>query len=296
MLTEINILFIILINEVVMEKNVLLKKMVEIYKITNTNFEDIKVKLYNSYKEITDDKNFLSNLRFNINEITKIDFENQIADKDGEMLMEYDEEGNALGLKSRKFFHNKKNLLWHKEVACLLLDEFGRIYVIQRSFDKKQYPNALGLLAGHVVGTETVQDAIQKEVGEETTSYYLPQSFIRICDPIPNVRDDNKCFVVPYICALKYCKDNISFQESEVSGALRLTLSQFKKVIKRQDSEESIFKDNNYYNKLCECLEKLYELENWYMLLQKSDIHSIHKHLGLTTTNEEIAFFTSLEN
>ena len=90
-----------------------------------------------------------------------------VADKDDELLQLLDENGNPTGrFEKREIVHGNK--LFHNEVALWIIDKENKKVLLQRrSPNKKQNPNKLALCAGHVVGNETIDEALEKESNEE---------------------------------------------------------------------------------------------------------------------------------
>jgi len=228
--------------------------------------------------------------------ITKQDVSSKLADKN-EKLMELDANGKPTGrFIDRADAHNKNNLKYHQEVAGIILNQRGEMLIIKRSSEKKSYPSCWGLTAGHVEGNETSQTSVMYEVSEEINTPYKDYSFVRIMDPTENSRADNKCFVTPYVVASNVQPNFLSFQESEVSGFQWVSLPDFKNMVENKHGEHKvIFTNNAYYQSLISTLEKLMTLPNWYGALQESDYKTIHKHLGIETTLEEIKIFKRKE-
>ncbi len=52
--------------------------------------------------------------------------------------------------------------------GALILDDTGRIFVQRRSPDRRLFPGCWDIVGGHVEGGETVDEALRREVAEET--------------------------------------------------------------------------------------------------------------------------------
>lgn len=52
--------------------------------------------------------------------------------------------------------------------GALIVDDDGRIFVQRRSPDRRLFPNTWDIVGGHLDGDETVQEALYREVEEET--------------------------------------------------------------------------------------------------------------------------------
>ena len=90
----------------------------------------------------------------------------KVADKE-ELLKVLDDNGKYTEkLEKRSIVHRDK--LFHNEVALWIIDKENKKVLLQRrSPNKKQNPNKLALCAGHVVGEESIDEALRKEAQEE---------------------------------------------------------------------------------------------------------------------------------
>lgn len=53
-------------------------------------------------------------------------------------------------------------------VGALIVDKQGRIYVQRRTLNRKLFPGCWDIVGGHVEAGETLEDALKREVEEET--------------------------------------------------------------------------------------------------------------------------------
>lgn len=53
-------------------------------------------------------------------------------------------------------------------VGAFIVDEQGRIYVQRRTLNRKLFPGCWDIVGGHVEVNETLEDALKREVQEET--------------------------------------------------------------------------------------------------------------------------------
>jgi 8-oxo-dGTP diphosphatase len=53
-------------------------------------------------------------------------------------------------------------------VGALILDESGRVFVHRRSFERRLLPGCWDIVGGHVEAGETLLEALERELGEET--------------------------------------------------------------------------------------------------------------------------------
>ncbi|MCI8284902.1 MAG: NUDIX domain-containing protein [Firmicutes bacterium] len=91
--------------------------------------------------------------------------------KKTELLTAYNEDMNEIGVFERSVVHY--NGLWHKVVQCWIVDDSDpkdiRIYLQRRSFEKKSNPGRYDISAGgHVEAGESVENAMLREIREET--------------------------------------------------------------------------------------------------------------------------------
>ena len=69
--------------------------------------------------------------------------------QDSEMLEVYTEDNKTkIGIADRGVVHYCN--LWHREIACWVVNEKNEILLQRRSSNKKQSPNMLSVTAGHV--------------------------------------------------------------------------------------------------------------------------------------------------
>ena len=70
-------------------------------------------------------------------------------EKDIELLDVYTEDDQKqIGIADRNVVHYYN--LWHKEVACWIINEKNEVLLQRRSANKKQCPNMLSITAGHL--------------------------------------------------------------------------------------------------------------------------------------------------
>ena len=132
----------------------------------------------------------------------------KVADKN-ELIEVLDEQGNSINkLEKRKLIHEQG--LWHNEVACVVLNSKRQILLQKRSENKKSYPGCWGLFAGHVVGYETIVEAIIKEMREELVSEIKEENIFLLVPRTKNEREDNKCFVTCFCTFINKDEKDIS--------------------------------------------------------------------------------------
>jgi NADH pyrophosphatase NudC (nudix superfamily) len=84
-----------------------------------------------------------------------------------EMIDLVDEQGKVIATKSRSEILEKK-LNNFRLVCVFMMRSDGCILIPRRAATKKIYPNALGLIGGFVRSGETYEQALKREVLEET--------------------------------------------------------------------------------------------------------------------------------
>lgn len=178
-----------------------------------------------------------------------------VADKDDELLRVLDENGNPTGrFEKREIVHVNK--LFHNEVALWIIDKENKKVLLQRrSPNKKQNPNKLALCAGHVVGNETIDEALEKEANEELgldIKNYDVKKLISIKRTVPR----NHCFSHHYYICKTIPIETFTIQKEELSEVLYMDYEHLKQLVK-QNSDEVVFKWEFYepvFNKLDEVI------------------------------------------
>lgn len=163
-----------------------------------------------------------------------------VADNDSELLQVLTEDGKPTGrFEKREIVH--RNRLFHNEVALWIIDkENKRILLQRRSPDKKQNPNKLALCAGHVTGSETIEEALAKEAKEELgldINNYDVKKLITIRRTAPQ----NYCFSHHYYICKTIPIGSFIIQKEELSEVLYMDYEYLKQLV-RQNSDEIVFK------------------------------------------------------
>ena len=163
-----------------------------------------------------------------------------VADNDSELLQVLTEDGKPTGrFEKREIVH--RNRLFHNEVALWIIDkENKRILLQRRSPDKKQNPNKLALCAGHVTGSETIEEALAKEAKEELgldINNYDVKKLITIRRTAPQ----NYCFSHHYYICKTIPIGFFIIQKEELSEVLYMDYEHIKQLVK-QNSDEVVFK------------------------------------------------------
>ena len=179
-----------------------------------------------------------------------------VADNDSELLQVLTEDGKPTGrFEKREIVHVNK--LFHNEVALWIIDKENKKVLLQRrSPNKKQNPNKLALCAGHVVGNETIDEALEKEANEELgldIKNYDVKKLISIKRTVPR----NHCFSHHYYICKTIPIETFTIQKEELSEVLYMDYEHLKQLVK-QNNDEVVFKWEIYepvFNKLDEIIK-----------------------------------------
>ena len=178
----------------------------------------------------------------------------KVADKE-ELLKVLDDNGKYTEkLEKRSIVHKDK--LFHNEVALWIIDKENKKVLLQRrSPNKKQNPNKLALCAGHVVGEESIDEALRKEAQEEigiNIDYYD----VKNLTTIKRTEPQNHCFSHHFYILEKIPLENFTIQKEELSEVLYMDYNQLKQLV-MSNSDEVVFKWNEAYQKLFAILDKI---------------------------------------
>lgn len=178
----------------------------------------------------------------------------EVADKE-ELLKVVDENGKYTGkMEKRSIVH--KNRLFHNEVALWIIDkENNQVLLQRRSPNKKQNPNKLALCAGHVVGDETIDEALKKEAQEEI-GINIDNYNVKKLITIKRTEAQNYCFSHHFYILEKIPLHNFIIQKEELSEVLYMDYNQLKQLV-MSNSEEVVFKWNEVYQKLFKVLDEI---------------------------------------
>ncbi len=253
----------------------------------------------NSYKQIyiqSGDVDYYTKVMNILKEISYQSIVNRVADKDSEHLLVLNEDGTSTGkFADRKRVHKKGAMLWHREVAAIVIREDGTFAIITRSASKKSYPGAKALVCGHVEGATSYHEAAVTEASEEMGQRFIQNDMIRLMDPKSNPRDDNLAYVCPYIVPSKLASGIFLYQDQEVDGVEWITVEKLEKYINLSNIPEFkdlvIFRDTPFYRGLVAQIKKLISLPDWYKLLTERDYKTLYKELGVNPPAEDIAYY-----
>lgn len=264
-----------------------------------TDFKLALSLVVNSYKQIyiqSGDVEYYTKVMTLLKEISYQSIVNKVADKDSEHLLVLNADGSSTGkFADRKRVHKKGAMLWHREVAAIVIREDGTFAIITRSASKKSYPGAKALVCGHVEGATKYHEAAVTEASEEMGQRFVQDDMIRLMDPKANPRDDNLAYVCAYITPSKLASGIFLYQDQEVDGVEWITVEKLEKYINLSTNPEFrdlvIFRDTEFYRSLVAQLKKLISLPDWYKLLTERDYKTLYRVLGVTPPAEDIAYY-----
>ena len=178
------------------------------------------------------------------------------ADKE-ELLKVYDEEGNYLGYKEKRSIVHAKRL-YHRVVALWVIDlENNSVMLQKRSKNKKAGANQLGVLAGHVVGDDSLIKTVRCEAVEELGIDISYLDIHKLCD-FSKKDKNNYCHIYHYYVLSYIPLKRIDVQEEELSRVMYFDYDFLKKCIQENDQRFMIPWDKNHIE-LFKKLDKVFK-------------------------------------
>lgn len=155
-----------------------------------------------------------------------------------EKLDIYDEKGKHIGIEDRNVVHTKA--LWHNTVHCWLYDNRG-IYFQIRKDEGKIYTTA----SGHVLAGETIKEGFGREVKEEIGICvdYDKAVLVNIVKFVMDKTEKDgsifrdRAFANVYICAFDGDYEKFDYDENEVSGLVRVDVSETLELLAKGTGE-----------------------------------------------------------
>ena len=170
-----------------------------------------------------------------------------------ELVKVIDMNGNETGEVIDKIEAHNQNLL-HLLVAAFILNNKKQILLQKRSSTKKYDPNKWGLCSGHVKSTESIEDAIVREIKEEI-GLYVPEHELNYFEQELILRNNNSHLVHHFYVIVDKPESFFTPQLEEVSEVKWFDIDE---VIDRINNKDSnfLFSDNRL-SQLNELKEKL---------------------------------------
>src|SRR5574344_1958837 len=112
-------------------------------------------------------------------------------------LLDIVDENNVLTgeAKDRKIMHQQG--LWHRHVSCWIMNKQGELLFQKRAACKDRNPNRWSKTGGHVDRSETVEQAVIREV-EEEIGVTLTEKDLVLIEILKSKEKDNKYFAYEY--------------------------------------------------------------------------------------------------
>lgn len=146
--------------------------------------------------------------------------------------------------------------LYHREVACWIINEKNEILLQRRSPNKKQQPNMLAVTAGHVDLNETPIQSVIREITEEIGIDNIKEDDLVYLDTFKAENNNNHHYKYVYLLRTNKRIEDMKMQESEVSELLYVSIKELKSMLTKPNNELTFAK--HYYTPII--LNKIEEL------------------------------------
>lgn len=178
-----------------------------------------------------------------------------IKNQDLEMLDVYSEDNKKrIGIAERGVVHYFN--LWHREVACWIINNNNEILLQRRSASKKQQPNKLAITAGHVDLREKPINAVIREIREELGIKSITEKDLIYIDTFKAENKNNYHYKYVYLLKTQKKISELTMQESEVSELIYVSFDKLLEMISEPNSELTFAK--HFYTPLI--IKKIKEL------------------------------------
>lgn len=175
--------------------------------------------------------------------------------QDLELLDVYTEDNQTkIGMAERGVVHYYN--LWHREIACWIINNNNEILLQRRSANKKQQPNMLAITAGHIDLNESPIQAVIREVSEEVGIKNVKEKDFIYLDTFKAENKNNHHFKYVYLLKTNKSIEQLTMQRSEVSELLYVSLDELKRMISFPNTEITFAK--HFYTPII--LNKIEEL------------------------------------
>lgn len=159
-----------------------------------------------------------------------------MINQDLELLDVFDEKNEKrIGCAERGVVHYYN--LWHREIACWILNEKNEVLLQRRSKNKKQHPNKLAVTAGHVGLGETPMESLMREVSEEVGINDVKEEDFIYLNTFKSKNKNNCHYKYVYLLKTQKKLEELVMQEEEVSELFYVSIEKLKEMIGSPDSE-----------------------------------------------------------
>ena len=174
--------------------------------------------------------------------------------QDLEMLDVYSEDNKQrIGIAERGVVHYFN--LWHREVACWIINNNNEVLLQRRSASKKQQPNKLAITAGHVDLREEPINAAIREIREELGIENIAEKDLIYIDTFKAENKNNYHYKYVYLLKTQKKISELTMQKSEVSELIYVSFDKLLEMISEPKSELTFAK--HFYTPLI--IEKIKE-------------------------------------
>ena len=178
-----------------------------------------------------------------------------------EYLDVVDDNNNITG-KTEKKSYIHKNGIWHREVACWIMNNEGEILVQKRAKTKEHAPSKWDITAGHVQANEIVENAMIRELQEEI-GIKLKKCDLELFSIVKRkgISTRNNTFQYQYFIYTNKKISEFIIDTNEVEEVKYITLGELKEILSSND-------ENYTFSKRKYMLEIFNKLNQKYWLLQ----------------------------
>ena len=180
----------------------------------------------------------------------------KVADKE-EMLLVLNEDGSETDtFEKRSIVHDK--LLYHREVVLWVINKKERKILFQRrAQDKRAWPDKFGLIAGHVVGNESLEEAVINEAKEEV-GLNIKKLGYRHFFTFKKHEPNNYCYVYHYYTLANIPLDKYKIQEEELTELRYVDYDEYKAAVHGR-RHDFVFKWNELYDQMFYILDDIFD-------------------------------------
>lgn len=159
-----------------------------------------------------------------------------------ELLDIVDEKNNLTGkIAEKSYIHD--NGIWHREVACWIMNEKGEILVQKRSLNKQHAPGKWDITAGHVKMGEELKKAMIREIQEEVGMKVIEDNLeLLMIAKREGITTNNNTFQYQYFTYTYKKIEEYKMQKEEVDEIKYISLKDLREIILKRDEEYTFAK------------------------------------------------------